>query len=99
MQKNFIFSDTETTGLSDKPKSFKKDFIQIIQSGSILTDASFERIDEQNVETASETAKVKPKSSKVVRIKKQNDATEEEKTGRRNNKAQPRQGWWNRDTE
>ena len=50
MQKNFIFSDTETTGLSDKPKSFKKDFIQIIQSGSILTDASFERIDEQNVE-------------------------------------------------
>ena len=50
MQRNFIFSDTETTGLSDKPKSFKKDFIQIIQSGSILTDASFERIDVQNVE-------------------------------------------------
>ena len=50
MQKNFIFSDTETTGLEDKPKSFKKDFIQIIQSGSILTDASFKRIDEQNVE-------------------------------------------------
>ncbi len=50
MQKNFIFSDTETTGLSDKPKSFKKDFIQIIQSGSILTDANFERIDSQNVE-------------------------------------------------
>ncbi|MEC7387395.1 MAG: hypothetical protein VYC58_01890, partial [Pseudomonadota bacterium] len=55
-------------------------------------------IDEQNVETASETAKIKPKSSKVVRIKKQNDATEEE-TGKRANKAQPRQGWWNRDTE
>jgi len=50
MQKNFIFSDTETTGLSDKPKSFKKDFIQIIQSGSILTDVNFERIDAQNVE-------------------------------------------------
>tara|TARA_Y100001935_G_scaffold229317_1_gene208920 strand:- start:47 stop:1453 length:1407 start_codon:yes stop_codon:yes gene_type:complete len=50
MEKNFIFSDTETTGLEDKPKSFKKDFIQIIQSGSILTDASFERIDAQNVE-------------------------------------------------
>ena len=50
MQKNFIFSDTETTGLEDKPKSFKRDFIQIIQSGSILTDASFKRIDEQNVE-------------------------------------------------
>ena len=45
MQKNFIFSDTETTGLSDKPKSFKKDFIEIIHSGSILRDASFERID------------------------------------------------------
>ena len=56
-------------------------------------------IDEKNVETASETAKVKPKSSKVVRIKKQSDATEEEKTEKRANKAQPRQGWWNRDTE
>ena len=39
MQKNFIFSDTETTGLREK------DFIQIIQSASILTDESFERID------------------------------------------------------
>ena len=56
-------------------------------------------IDEKNVETASETAKVKPKSSKVVRIKKQSDATEEEKTEKRANKAEPRQGWWNRDTE
>ena len=55
-------------------------------------------IDEKNVETASATAKVKPKSSKVVRIKKQNDATEEEKTEKRANKALPRQGWWNRDT-
>ena len=44
MQKNFIFSDTETTGLREK------DFIQIIQSASILTDESFERIDAQNIE-------------------------------------------------
>ena len=43
MQKNFIFSDTETTGLREK------DFIQIIQSASILTDESFERIDAQNL--------------------------------------------------
>tara|TARA_B100000700_G_scaffold63052_1_gene69454 strand:- start:282 stop:1292 length:1011 start_codon:yes stop_codon:yes gene_type:complete len=55
-------------------------------------------IDEQNVEIATETAKVKPKSSKVVRIKKQNDATEEE-TQKGANKAKPRQGWWNRDTD
>ena len=55
-------------------------------------------IDEKNVETALETAKVKPKSTKVVRIKKQSDATEEEKTEKRANKALPRQGWWNRDT-
>ena len=55
--------------------------------------------DEKNVETAPETGKVKPKSSKVVRIKKQSDATEEEETEKRANKAQPRQGWWNRDTE
>ena len=53
-------------------------------------------IDEQNVETASETAKVKPKSSKVVRIKKQNDATEEEKQEDALIRQQPRQGWWNR---
>ena len=46
-----------------------------------------------------ESVKVKPKSSKVVRIKKQSDAAEEEKTEKRANKAQPRQGWWNRDTE
>ena len=45
MQKNFIFSDTETTGLREK------DFIQIIQSASILTDESFERIDAQNIES------------------------------------------------
>jgi exodeoxyribonuclease-1 len=45
MQKNFIFSDTETTGL------WEKDFIQIIQSASILTDDSFERIDAQNIES------------------------------------------------
>ena len=45
MQKNFIFSDTETTGL------WEKDFIQIIQSASILTDESFERIDAQNIES------------------------------------------------
>ena len=38
MQKNFIFSDTETTGL------WEKDFIQIIQSASILTDESFKRV-------------------------------------------------------
>ena len=55
-------------------------------------------IDEQNVEIATETAKVKPKSSKVVRIKKQNDATEEE-LQKGANKAKPRQGWWNRDTD
>ena len=55
-------------------------------------------IDEQNIEIATETAKVKPKSSKVVRIKKQNDATEEE-TQKGANKAKPRQGWWNRDTD
>ena len=45
MKKNFIFSDTETTGLREK------DFIQIIQSASILTDESFERIDAQNIES------------------------------------------------
>ena len=45
MQKNYIFSDTETTGLREK------DFIQIIQSASILTNESFERIDAQNIES------------------------------------------------
>ena len=45
MQKNFIFSDTETTGLREK------DFIQIIQSASILTDENFKRIDAQNIES------------------------------------------------
>ena len=45
MQKNFIFSDTETTGLREK------DFIQIIQSASILTDESFETIDTQMIES------------------------------------------------
>ena len=41
---------------------------------------------------------MKPKSSKVVRIKKQNGASEEERE-KEANKAKPRQGWWNRDTD
>ena len=56
------------------------------------------KTDEQSVENAVETASMKPKSSKVVRIKKQNGASEEERE-KEANKAKPRQGWWNRDTD
>ena len=94
--------DADTTAKDkDKPQRKKRTRGSAATSKreSSKTSEAKSSIDEQNVETASETAKVKPKSSKVVRIKKQNDATEEEKTGRRTNKAQPRQGWWNRDTE
>ena len=94
--------DADTTAKDkDKPPRKKRTRGSAATSKreSSKTSEAKSSIDEQNVETASETAKVKPKSSKVVRIKKQNDATEEEKTGRRTNKAQPRQGWWNRDTE
>ena len=93
--------DADTTA-KDKDKPQRKKRTRSNAAGSkrdsSKTSEAKSSIDEQNVETASETAKIKPKSSKVVRIKKQNDATEEE-TGKRANKAQPRQGWWNRDTE
>ena len=85
--------------ISRKEKNVQGEGPLLQNANSSKTSEAKPSIDEKNVETASETAKVKPKSSKVVRIKKQNDATEEEKTEKRANKAQPRQGWWNRDTE
>ena len=39
---NLIFYDTETTGI-------QKDFSQILQCGSVLTDSSLIAIDEQNI--------------------------------------------------
>ena len=42
MSSNLIFYDTETTGIH-------KDFSQIIQCGSVLTDSSFNIIDQQNI--------------------------------------------------
>jgi exodeoxyribonuclease-1 len=39
---NLIFYDTETTGI-------QKDFSQILQCGSVLTDSSLTAIDEQNI--------------------------------------------------
>ena len=43
METNYVFSDTETTGLHET------DFIQIIQSASILTDTEFNILDTQNI--------------------------------------------------
>ena len=40
--KNLIFYDTETTGI-------QKDFSQILQCGSILTDTDLSFLDQQNV--------------------------------------------------
>lgn len=42
----YIFSDTETTGVSER------DFIQIIQSASMLTDEKFETLEKINVSCA-----------------------------------------------
>ena len=39
---NLVFYDTETTGI-------QKEFSQILQCGSVFTDAHLERIDEQNI--------------------------------------------------
>ena len=39
---NLIFYDTETTGI-------QKDFSQILQCGSVLTDRNLKTIDEQNI--------------------------------------------------
>jgi len=39
---NLIFYDTETTGI-------QKDFSQILQCGSVLTDKNLRAIDEQNI--------------------------------------------------
>ena len=45
-QNRFIFSDTETTGRDER------DFIQIIQSASVLTDETFQALDSMNVSCA-----------------------------------------------
>ena len=45
-QNRFIFSDTETTGRDER------DFIQIIQSASVLTDEMFQTLDSMNVSCA-----------------------------------------------
>ena len=45
-QNKLIFSDTETTGRDER------DFIQIIQSASLLTDENFKTVDSMNVSCA-----------------------------------------------
>ena len=45
MTSNLIFYDTETTGIH-------KDFSQIIQCGSLLTDINLNYVDEQNIGSA-----------------------------------------------
>jgi hypothetical protein len=45
-QNRYIFSDTETTGVSER------DFIQIIQSASMLTDDDCRTLDVMNVSCA-----------------------------------------------
>lgn len=45
-QNRYIFSDTETTGVNER------DFIQIIQSASMLTDEKFETLEKMNVSCA-----------------------------------------------
>ena len=100
--KSSQISNTDVDAVKDKDKPPRKKRTRgsaaTSKRKSSKTSELKSSIDEQNVEIATETAKVKPKSSKVVRIKKQNDATEEE-TQKGANKAKPRQGWWNRDTD
>lgn len=92
--------DSDSAKDKDKPPREKR-----VRSGATASKRKSSKasglkssVGEQNVEATAETAKVKPKSSKVVRIKKKNDAKEEE-TAKGANKAKPRQGWWNRDTD
>ena len=100
--KSSQISNTDVDAVKDKDKPPRKKRTRgsaaTSKRKSSKTSELKSSIDEQNVEIATETAKVKPKSSKVVRIKKQNDATEEE-TQKGANKAKPRQGWWNKDTD
>ena len=92
--------DADTAKDKDKPprKKRTRSIAATSKRKSSKTSELKPSIDKENVETPAETAKAKPKSSKVVRIKKQNEATEEV-TEKSANKAQPRQGWWSRDTE